>query len=723
MIVIVLLFLLFLFSFLFRDYLFSFYLYLKKRVEGKKLDITRLNSLRADLIHESKKKFASLGQIINSCSENPAFLSGHLDYFNQLISQLKTLVEQQRENLLLSSEDVFLYAKLKNRINKTESRVKKKRFNREMVERIRKDLKKLQKEIEKTVEFATKRFSFNFIDLVKDAIKIVRIEKRDTLDKKKIDIAEDYAETKTPIRLPYSVYKDWLRVLTNLIRNAVEAVEAKQSRDGVASRFIVGGGDENVAADFSLRGGSENVVADLGLPGRGAIGWVKISTKQHDSVSVPVSSSISVIIEDSGIGMNEITRSSFYQKGFTSGKEGGSGLGVSEESVELIHRYGDWQIESELGNGTKITIEVERERAEEERIKIEGKRTISQRVFLTPTRVVLTSLFLVIVSLGILFTVDKYSRFWEDWNPAYAQVAENHLMVLNKSNEVLWDTVYTATIALSPMDEKPLVRVVDLDGDGKIEILVALRHTEKTTGKVVCFNYKKEKLWEFLCGDSAVYMTPDGPNTGYFLPRLLEIEDLIGNSKKEVIVNSIHARWFPDQLAVLDCKGDKISEYWHPGGISCLYCLDLDNDGEKEIILGGINNRMDWRPVVSILHPQKTFGQAMPYLAERNIARATEKWYLLIPHIKKNLPHGLEWEQFLTWVNSMEFFSGDEKMDVLVIDGRAYHLNANFESDYYYFHLNGFLAWKPVGLPSDLTKEDSVNWKNIEVWKDGIKVR
>lgn len=693
MILFISLLILFILGFLFRDYLFSFFLYLKKRAEGEKLDLTRLNSLRADLFHEGKKKFAGLEQILSSWSKEESTIKERLNYFNQLILQLRTLIEQQKENLLLSSEDIFIYAKLKRRVDGIESKVKRKRFDEVTVKKIGKDLKRLQEEIEKNIEDATKRFSFNFVDLVKDAVKTVRVEKRDTLEKQRIDIVEDYLEIKKQIRLPYFVYKDWLRVLVNLIRNGVETVESQ-----VASF------KSQVSKELSL----DSEMRDM---------WVKVSVAQ------PNEKGLSVIIEDNGMGMDEKTLSDFYKRGYTK-KDFGQGLGVTEESFELIHRYGRWEIESELGKGTKITIEIEKEKAEKERIEIEGKRTILQRAFPTPIRVVLVGLLLVIVGLGILFTVDKYTRFWEDWNPANFEAVENHLTIKNKSEKVLWDMFLPQSIRLAGREAKALVKLSDLNGDGKTEVLVAINHDARNTGKVICFNYKKEKLWEFSCGESAVYPIGEELNSGYFDPNLMAVEDLNGDSKKEVMVNCIHARWFPDQLAVLDQKGNKLSEYWHPGVMECLNCSDFDKDGEKEIILGGINNRMGWRPVLSVLSPKRVFGQAMPYLATKKLKKAKEKWYVVFPHIKKRLPDESEWEFFLPWVDDFEIFSDQNRIDIFLTDGRIYNLTLDFEFKYFYFQPTSFLAWKEARLfPYDLTEEDSLNWKNVEVWKEGVKIR
>jgi signal transduction histidine kinase len=711
-----------LFLWIFRCYVVSLYIYLLARFERKRIDFQLLSLLRDDLVHERKKKMAGLEMMLSSWERGDE-IQPRYEYFEELLDQLKNLVREGRRNLMAVTKDVWLWGKLWSMLRRIEKTCREKRERVEIRE-LRNELNQIQNLIDQVVESATYQFSFTLNQVVSESVKIVRIEKSHI---KNIQIYEQLDDAGNTIRFSYDKFKDWQRILTNLIRNAVEAVETKQRGEGVASCF-------------SVRGGGQTVVADLGLPGGKEIGWVKISTKpseadigrarvrdlrESDSPSLRRQGSqpckeVSVIIEDSGIGMDEITRSSFYKKGFTFGKEGGLGLGVSEESVQFINQYGNWQIESQKGVGTKITINIDQEKARKDQLILPKEKPFLR----TKLGYAFSFFLLVLIGLALLFIFDKYSRFWEDWNPAYAEAEEKHLLVYNKIHKLLWDVILPARIRPMIGAEKPLVQIADLDDDGKDEVIVGISFDERNTGKVICFNYKSEKLWEFACGDDSVYITPDGPNSRYFCPNLIEAEDLNGDSEKEVIINSREVRWFPNQLAILDEKGNRKLEYWHPGIMECLFCMDFDNDGEKEIILGGINNRIGWRPVISVLNSEKVFGQAMPYIAIKKLERAQEKWYIVFPHIKKRLPNESEWEKLLPAVNGMQILSKENRMDVYVNDGRMYSLELNFGLRYIYLHLGGYQKWKvDRQFSADLTKEDSLSWENIEVWKDGLKIK
>jgi len=297
---------------IFRYHVVSLSYYLLVRFERRKIDFQLLGSLRDDLVHERKKKIAGLEMILSSWEKGEE-VQPRYEYFEDLLGQLRNLVLEQRRNLMAVAKDILLWGKLWNKLKRIEKTSSEKREKSD-IPKLRRDLTLFQNVIDEVVEDATKKLSFTLNEVVKGSVKIVRIEKSKP---ESIEIAEQLDDAGDTVRFSYDKFKEWQRVLTNLIRNAIEAVEAKRSEAGGLGLV----GEERVAADFSLRGGDEHH-------------WVKVSTRQPDAVS----DSVSVIIEDSGIGMDEATKASFYKKGFTSGKEGGLGLGVSEESVQFINK-------------------------------------------------------------------------------------------------------------------------------------------------------------------------------------------------------------------------------------------------------------------------------------------------------------------------------------------------------------------------------------------------
>jgi len=50
-------------------------------------------------------------------------------------------------------------------------------------------------------------------------------------------------------------------------------------------------------------------------------------------------------------------------------------------------------------------------------------------------------------------------------------------------------------------------------------------------------------------------------------------------------------RWYPSRIVFVDGRdGSLIGEYWHPGFLVAHAFVDIDGDGDDELLLGGINN-------------------------------------------------------------------------------------------------------------------------------------
>jgi hypothetical protein len=376
-----------------------------------------------------------------------------------------------------------------------------------------------------------------------------------------------------------------------------------------------------------------------------------------------------------------------------------------------------------MGKRTKITIEIEKEKAERERIEIEGERTILQRAFPSPIRVVLVGLFLVVVCLGILLSVNKYLRIWEDWEPQRVEVKRNTLKVLNKKNEVLWTKEFASLIGYSP-DGQPSPIVEDINRDDRKEVIVALSPTDTSSGRAICMDFKGRELWNFYSGRESIYdVEPD-----VFFPNIILLEDIDGDGKIEVIINNRVSVNFSDCLVILDSKGRKKSEYWHPGLIAVVHCKDINNDGKVELVCGGINNRMDWRPCFFILDAKNVKGQATPYCGEKSVPKAKELTYILFPHFKKNVGRNFSWENYLDYIHLIHFFPAEkDKITYLAITAMqctGWYFDSNYRVNNVAYNLGGInQRCVDMKFPYVVTQEDMDNLWNIEVWKEGVKIR
>lgn len=669
------------FLFLFRDYFYSLLSFISLRLEGREPDFQVLNSLRDDLIHERKKKIASLEMILSTWEKGEG-ISTHLNYFKDLISQLKLILKDQRENLLMISSDPFLWVRLRSKVFRIERASGKIEKDKQEIQEIKKRLRIFSDEIEEILEKATQKFSFSLNEVIKESVKIVRTEKDRVLKEKGIKIEERYEDIGERFRLPYKSYRDWQKLISNLIRNGVEAVESKLP-----------------ATSYKLQAGAVRVL---------------VGGKDDD---------VAVVVEDNGTGMDEKTMESFYKRGFTQGKQSGLGLGITEETVEFVNKYGSWDIESKTNEGTRIEIKIEKEKARKQDLTIEDRSALVIKLKSRKVMYALTWVLVVAIGLGLYFQFNKYARFWEDWNIDHVEVKGKSLKVLNKKNEVLWTKEFASLIGYPPAGQ-PSPVIEDINRDGRKEIIIALSPTDTSSGKVICMDSKGKELWNFYCGRKSIYdVEPDA-----FFPNIILPKDIDGDGNIEVIINNRVTVGFSDYLVILDSKGREKSEYWHPGLINVVYSKDVNKDGKDELVCGGINNRMDWCPCFFILDAKNIRGQAMPYCGEKSVPKAIELVYILFPHFKKIADKKFSWEHYLDYIWLIHFFSAkDDEIAYRVSDGNpsiCWFLDHNFAVKDIAYNIGGINEQcSQLKFPFVVTQEDMDNLWDIEVWKESVRIR
>jgi signal transduction histidine kinase len=707
----------------FRFHLLSLYNYIIARLELKKRDFRLLSSLRDDLVHERKKKTAGMEMIISSWERGDEIQSAgskfgpRYEYFQELLDQLKIMVKAQRRNLITVTRDIWLWAKLWNTLRKVEKTLAEEREKSDVTE-LRNNLTRFQKLLDQTVKEATDKLSFTLNEILEESVKTVRMEKSELTG---VAVKVELDPIGNTIRLSYDKSREWQRILTNLIRNAIEAVEAKQSGAGpvVADLGLPGGEAKylnqtegaGVAADLSLRGGADHKVVMY--------------------IEEAADGSVSVIIQDSGIGMDEATRSSFYKKGFTLGKESGLGLGVTEESVDLINRFGSWEIDSRKGIGTKITINIDKEKARQAELFAPEEKYYSR----TKLALVLSIPLVIAIGLTLLFVFNRYSRFWIDWNPNSAQVQDGKLLIAyNKEGDELWRRRFAREIHVRKEFDsekgmevlKQSVHIDDVNSDGKNEILVGFLESESDAGFLMCLDYRGNELWSFLVGGTEVYKKG---GQIYAPSREVFVVDIDQDGEKEIILSSNCKTWFPCQLLVLSKEGGKEGEYWHSGHFAIQFIKDMDNDDEQEIVCGGVNNHMGPCPVVFILDGMNVEGQSPPYTSEY-LPKAKEEIYVKIPRLWDistkvgAYPSGgiyyngteKDYEEYVITVDDYERMRREYVVDQYLQPRRNVTFTPAFHDEWARLRQAGLIDF-------DVTPEVIKEWMDFERWENGVKVR
>jgi hypothetical protein len=198
----------------------------------------------------------------------------------------------------------------------------------------------------------------------------------------------------------------------------------------------------------------------------------------------------------------------------------------------------------------------------------------------------------------------------------------------------------------------------------------------------------------------------------------------MNNREKQILVNSANRVYYQCQLALLNYQGDIIGEYWHPGRIQLTVFIDLNSDGEKELLCAGINNRLNWRTVVFMLDTKqlKDELQGPPYNIFGEIKPAKEKKYMVLPQIKEV---AWNWEQVSPELTPEHVTIFPDQIYLALPDGRDYTLLRDLQYENCSFRMGIFGPWqKRLGFPFELDLEkDSPNWSNFEIYENGVRVK
>jgi len=239
----------------------------------------------------------------------------------------------------------------------------------------------------------------------------------------------------------------------------------------------------------------------------------------------------------------------------------------------------------------------------------------------------------------ILFFHDKRSRRLSP-NPFNFAVIESQLLVFNNAGEELWR--YDTKVDLDPSQyvkegnfkSSKHVNFIteDIDKDNNTEVIFVVQDINNSKGRILTFNKNGKLLWSFEPGKSVQY--EDQEISKDFDIGLVRLEDLNNDGFNEIIVVASHKMHFPSRVSIMNHNGHLIGDYWNSGHLLCVDFLDLDNDGNDEIILGGLNINYQ-KACLVVLDSRKISGRSpvergTRYYSEE-LEPGTEKYYILIP--------------------------------------------------------------------------------------------
>lgn len=286
-----------------------------------------------------------------------------------------------------------------------------------------------------------------------------------------------------------------------------------------------------------------------------------------------------------------------------------------------------------------------------------------------------TVLGVVAVAVGLLLTaVSPFHRP----NPfSVLRAGDRNLVVLDSEGEPLWSIGFETPFNERHIGARPW-RILDLDGDGVDEIVFFHASPGPQPGPedgLYLFGPDGELRWERHPGRELVI---DGRHyANEFKVRDLDVGTL-ADGTKFIAVAAVHRPWSPTQVTMLDPRGEVVGEYWNHGYVLDLMLLDVDEDGDEEVLLGGINDAID-KPFVAVIDHDIELSMAPgPHQVPADMKRGLETAYIAFPHTAAARGLGVGSEVVLLRPQGGGFLV-ETRFDAGSIRDRVYSFSRNLE--------------------------------------------
>ena len=170
-------------------------------------------------------------------------------------------------------------------------------------------------------------------------------------------------------------------------------------------------------------------------------------------------------------------------------------------------------------------------------------------------------------------------------NPDVLEVRDQVVTVYDTESNLLWKKDIEGPV------EKKNCHIVDLDGDGQNEVVIAMLGYDDHPlgGQVLVFDKSRNLKWKF----GQELLPPFGVNlSGKYAIRELYVDDYLQDNKRQVLVlfNDAHG-WSGACACLLNHDGSHMWTYWHPGHITKATAGCSQKGGRKKIIFEAINNQ------------------------------------------------------------------------------------------------------------------------------------
>jgi hypothetical protein len=234
-----------------------------------------------------------------------------------------------------------------------------------------------------------------------------------------------------------------------------------------------------------------------------------------------------------------------------------------------------------------------------------------------------------------------------DREPADFRIDGSRLIIQNAAKKDLWpfdtrladlssEAAYRQKFQIRKFDEtsglrySPILAIEDIDGDRHKEVLFVPQSDSSVKSRTLhCFDHRGRQRWQFdggkevVCGDKLF---------SWDYHTFFETHDLDGDGRKEIIVLSEQHTDWPTQFVVLSHDRRILGEYWNSGRITDFILSDVDGDGYRDLLVGGVNDEYK-KAFIAVFDPRDING-ASPNSGDyqwSSMPAGTERAYILLP--------------------------------------------------------------------------------------------
>lgn len=203
-----------------------------------------------------------------------------------------------------------------------------------------------------------------------------------------------------------------------------------------------------------------------------------------------------------------------------------------------------------------------------------------------------TSAWTFVLGLFLYTGINSYNRISEE-NPANYRFneANNMLEIFNANDEILWSTPIQSAESYNRIKSGKGIEHVDLrdlDGDRKNEIITSLDLTFDNNFRTLrVFRPNKQILFSIDTLAPSIMQFRNIPYVKQFYST--GFKTVIVNNEINIILLGNNGR-SPQFVARIDKNGKILGRYWHFGQIGLIETMDVDNDGDEELVLFGMND-------------------------------------------------------------------------------------------------------------------------------------